>query len=192
VTMNPGVGCWCAWAGPAGTLLLIPLPADQVYGYASAARGGPVANDPHWLSSTFGGYPEPVRRAVSSALADPSGLYHSPVEEVRMPSWHRGRIVLIGDAAHATAQVWAKGAALAVEDAIVLADLRAGRYDWHGTGPEFERRRRPRVEHVRAMTDRLSRTAGLPNWLRDAALHVLGPRSFRETFEPLRRPVGSA
>ena len=189
VTPNPGVDCWCVWSGAGGTLLLIPVAAEQVYGYASATRGGPVDPDPHWLSSTFGDYPEPVRHAVSSALADPSSLYHSPVEEVRIDSWHRGRVVLIGDAAHATAPVWAQGAALAAEDALVLADLLAERDDWEQVGDEFERRRRPRVEHVQKMTDRLSRAAGLPRWLRDAILPVLGPRTYSETYGPLREPV---
>jgi 2-polyprenyl-6-methoxyphenol hydroxylase-like FAD-dependent oxidoreductase len=189
VTSNPGVDCWCVWSGAGGTLLLIPVAADQAYGYASATRGGPVDPDPQWLWSTFGDYPSPVRRAVSSALADPASLYHSPVEEVRIDSWHRGRVVLIGDAAHATAPVWAQGAALAAEDALVLAELLAARDDWARVGEEFERRRRPRVEHVQKMTDRLSRAAGLPSWLRDAILPILGPRSYRETYGPLREPV---
>ena len=130
MTANPGVDCWTVWSGVTGTFLVIPVDADLVYGYASATRGGPVAADPQWLRSTFGGYPEPVRRAVSSVLAEPSSLYHSPVEEVRLKSWHRGRVVLIGDAAHATAPVWAQGAALAAEDALVLAELLATRDDW--------------------------------------------------------------
>jgi 2-polyprenyl-6-methoxyphenol hydroxylase-like FAD-dependent oxidoreductase len=189
VTPNPGVDCWCVWSGAGGTFLLIPLTAEHAYGYASATQGGPVDPDPQWLRSTFGDYPPLVRRAVSSALADPSSLYHSPVEEVRLDSWHRGRVVLIGDAAHATAPVWAQGAALAAEDALVLAEMLAARDDWERVGDEFERRRRPRVEHVQKMTDRLSRAARLPGWLRDAILPVLGPRSYRETYGPLREPV---
>lgn len=99
VTSNPGVRCWSVWSGAAGTLLLIPLESDRVYGYASATKGGAVGSDPQWLRATFAGYPRPVREAVSSALAEPSALYHSPVEEVRLQAWHRGRTVLIGDAA---------------------------------------------------------------------------------------------
>src|SRR5262249_52961496 len=41
------------------------------------------------------------------------------------PPWHRGRIVVIGDAAHATTPHLASGASLAIEDAIVLARLLA-------------------------------------------------------------------
>jgi 2-polyprenyl-6-methoxyphenol hydroxylase-like FAD-dependent oxidoreductase len=189
MTTNPGVECWSSWTGPAETFLLIPVDAERVYGYASPTKGRSVDTDRRWLRSTFGDYPEPVRSAVSSVLAEPSSLYHSPIEEIRLDSWHRSRVVLIGDAAHATAPVWAQGAAMAAEDALVLAELLATRDDWAAVGGEFERRRRPRVEHVQKMTDRLSRTAGLPGWLRDAIVPVLGPRTYRETFAPLREPV---
>jgi 2-polyprenyl-6-methoxyphenol hydroxylase-like FAD-dependent oxidoreductase len=189
VTANPGVDCWSVWSGSEGTLLLTPVDADQVYGYASATRGGPVEQDPQWLRTTFHDYPEPVRQVVSSTLADPSTLYHSPVEEIRLERWHHGRVVLIGDAAHATAPVWAQGAALAAEDARVLAELLAAQEDWTGVGEEYERRRRRRVQHVQRMTDRLSRTARLPGWLRDAISPIVGPRMYRETYAPLREPV---
>jgi 2-polyprenyl-6-methoxyphenol hydroxylase-like FAD-dependent oxidoreductase len=189
VTVNPGVRCWSVWSGAAGTLLLIPLVAGQVYGYASATAGGSVAADPQWLRSTFVDYPAPARQAISSALAEPSSLYHSPVEEVRLESWPQGRVVLIGDAAHATAPVWAQGAALAAEDALVLAELLASGQDWASAGGAFERRRRDRVEHVQRMTDRLSRAAALPGWFRDIILPVVGPRSYRATFGPLKDTV---
>ena len=102
------------------------------------------------------------------------------------------RVVLAGDAAHATAPVWAQGAALALEDALVLADLLADRTDWTDVGRDYEARRRPRVAHVQAMTDRLSRTARMPDWLRRRLLPLVGPRSYRATYEPLRTPVIAA
>lgn len=186
---NPGVDCWTVWSGAEGAFLLIPVDNGEVYGYASATRGGPVDPDPAWLSSTFGRFPDPVPRVLAAVMAsEQSTLYHSPVEEVRIPSWSRGRAVLIGDAAHATAPVWAQGAALAVEDALVLADLLAAHDDWSEVGREYERRRRPRVTHVQAMTDRFSRTAGLPIWLRDRILPFVGPRTYRETYGPLLAP----
>jgi len=191
VTTNPGVDCWSVWSGPSGTFLLIPVDAERVYGWASATKGGPVAADQQWVWSTFADYPEPVRRAVSSLRATPSSLYYSPVEEIRLDRWHQGRVVLIGDAAHATAPVWAQGAALAAEDALVLAELLATREDWTTVGGEFEARRRPRVQHVQKMTDRMSRSAGLPGWLRDAILPVVGPVTYRKTFGALREPVSA-
>jgi 2-polyprenyl-6-methoxyphenol hydroxylase-like FAD-dependent oxidoreductase len=189
---NPGVDCWTVWSGAQGTFLLIPVDAEQVYGYASATRGGAAGDEPRWLEATFAGYPEPVATTSGAVLDEGDRLYYSPVEEVRCERWSRGRLVLVGDAAHATGPVWAQGAALALEDAIVLADLLAERRDWSGVGAEFERRRRPRVDHVQAATDKMSRLAALPSRLRDLVAPVLGPRTYRDAYEPLRTPVAQA
>jgi 2-polyprenyl-6-methoxyphenol hydroxylase-like FAD-dependent oxidoreductase len=189
---NPGVDCWTVWSGAWGTFLLIPVDAEHVYGYASATRGGAAGDDSRWLEATFAGFPEPVSTTVAAVLDDPGRLYHSPVEEVRCARWSRGRLVLIGDAAHATGPVWAQGAAMALEDALVLADLLATRDDWTGVGTEFERLRRPRAAHVQAATDKMSRIAGLPSRLRDLVAPVLGPRAYREAYGPLRTPVTQA
>jgi 2-polyprenyl-6-methoxyphenol hydroxylase-like FAD-dependent oxidoreductase len=186
---NPGVDGWTVWSGGQGTFLLIPVDEQQVYGYASTTRGGAADGDPQWLGVTFAGFPEPVRATVAALLDDSDRLYYSPVEEVRCAHWSRGRLALIGDAAHATGPVWAQGAALALEDAIVLADLLAARDDWTGVGVELERLRRPRVAHVQAATDKMSRLAGLPGWLRDLVAPTLGPRAYRAAYGPLRTPV---
>ncbi|MEU4428524.1 FAD-dependent monooxygenase [Actinoplanes sp. NPDC024001] len=187
---NPGVDCWTVWSGAGGAFLLIPVDDTEVYAYASATRGGPVGADPSWLHSTFGDYPAPVRAVLDSVAGRPESLFHSPIEEVRLPSWSAGRRVLIGDAAHATAPVWAQGAALAVEDALVLADLLADvpADDWESVGSRYEQRRRERVTHVQAATDRFSRAAALPIWLRDRILPFLGPRIYREAYGLLRSP----
>jgi 2-polyprenyl-6-methoxyphenol hydroxylase-like FAD-dependent oxidoreductase len=39
------------------------------------------------------------------------------------PPWHRGRVLVIGDAAHTTTPHLATGAGIAIEDAVVLAEL---------------------------------------------------------------------
>jgi 2-polyprenyl-6-methoxyphenol hydroxylase-like FAD-dependent oxidoreductase len=192
IAPNPGVDCWTVWSGAQGTFGLIPVDSEQVYGFAQATRGGAAGDDPRWLETTFADFPGPVATTVAALLADPGRLYHAPVEEVRCERWSRGRLALIGDAAHATAPVWAQGAALALEDAIVLADLLAGRSDWRGVGAEFERRRRPRVAHVQAATDKMSRLAAMPARLRDLVAPVLGPRAYREAYRPLRAPVTQA
>jgi 2-polyprenyl-6-methoxyphenol hydroxylase-like FAD-dependent oxidoreductase len=189
---NPGVDCWTVWSGARGTFLLIPVDDDHVYGYASTTRGGAAGDDPRWLGTTFAGFPEPVRVTVAAVLDDSGQLYYSPVEEVRCERWHRGRLALIGDAAHATGPVWAQGAAMALEDCLVLADLLTERDDWSGVGAEFERLRRPRVAHVQAATDKMSRLAALPGRLRDMVAPILGPRAYREAYGPLRIPVAQA
>jgi len=186
---NPGIGCWTAWSGRAGTFLLIPVDAEHVYGYASTTRSGSGLESTNWLADTSRAFPAPVREAVDAALTRPAELYYSPVEEVHAERWSLGRITLIGDAAHAMGPVWAQGAGLALEDALVLAALLAERTDWANVGAEFETIRRPRVAPVQAATDKLSRIAGLPIRLRDLVAPVLGPRTYRDAYGPLRAPV---
>ncbi|WP_158915898.1 NAD(P)/FAD-dependent oxidoreductase [Caulobacter sp. S45] len=185
---NPGVDCWTLWAGARSMILLIPVDRGEVYGWAAATKGQTGLDDANALNDLFRGFPERVRRTIETVLARPGSLHHSPLEEVRIPSWSRDRVILMGDAAHATAPVWAQGAALALEDAVVLADLLADRTDWEEIGPEYEQRRRPRVAHVQAMTDRMSRTAHLPIVMRNALMQFVGPRSYRATYAPLRTP----
>ena len=183
---NPGVDCWTAWSGPLGTLLLIPVDDTYAYGYASATRGSSVPNDPAWLASTFADFATPVPAAVAAALEHPAELHYSPVAEVRCERWALGRLILIGDAAHAMGPVWAQGAALALEDAVVLADLVGASGTWVSVGEAYEQRRRPRVAQVQQATARMSRVAGLPSMLRDLVAPVVGPRTYRAAYGPLR------
>jgi len=186
VVANPGVDCWTVWSGAAATLLLIPVGDGDVYGYASSTRGGATGDNAAWLADAFAGFAGPVTDVIASLLSGKGELHHSLVEEVRLPTWHRDRLVLIGDAAHATGPVWAQGAAMAMEDAVVLADVLAATSDWSMAGEAFERARRARVDHVQTVTDRMSGLAGLPTWLRDLGAPILGPRAFREAYGPLR------
>jgi 2-polyprenyl-6-methoxyphenol hydroxylase-like FAD-dependent oxidoreductase len=68
----------------------------------------------------FGG---PVATVRDNYITDPSKIVYRPFESILMPPpWYRGRVVLIGDAAHAMSAHIAQGAALAIEDGVVLAE----------------------------------------------------------------------
>ncbi|GLS42511.1 FAD-dependent monooxygenase [Methylobacterium brachythecii] len=185
---NPGIDGWTLWSGRRGLFLLIPV-EGEAYGWAALTGDAPAGSDLAAAASVFGSFPSPVRETLSWILARPDAIYHSPLEEVRIPSWTSGRTLLVGDAAHATAPVWAQGAAMALEDALVLARLLAEHPDRSTVGEAYERLRRPRVEHVQAMTDRVSRSARRPGWLQRRLLPIVGPKSYRATYEPLRRSV---
>jgi 2-polyprenyl-6-methoxyphenol hydroxylase-like FAD-dependent oxidoreductase len=67
----------------------------------------------------FGGIPGEVRDAIT----DEDVIVYSPLSEVMLPApWHRGRVLIAGDAAHACTPHITQGAAMAIEDAVVLAD----------------------------------------------------------------------
>jgi 2-polyprenyl-6-methoxyphenol hydroxylase-like FAD-dependent oxidoreductase len=81
---------------------------------------------------------------------DPARVVLVPVMEVDTPVYHYGRILLIGDAAHAFSPVLAQGAAMAIEDAVTLAEVTGEGSDMDNALRTYESRRRPRVETIRA------------------------------------------
>jgi 2-polyprenyl-6-methoxyphenol hydroxylase-like FAD-dependent oxidoreductase len=97
-------------------------------------------------------------------------------------------VVLIGDAAHAMSPNMAQGAALAFEDALVLAAClrQAGSLAEALAG--FVARRAPRTGWVRAQTHRRDRTRNLPPPLRDPLLRALGQRIYQANYRPLLDP----
>ena len=57
---------------------------------------------------------------------DPAKVDYRPMNSFLLPSpWYRGRVAVIGDAAHTTTPHLATGAGIAIEDAVVLAELLA-------------------------------------------------------------------
>jgi 2-polyprenyl-6-methoxyphenol hydroxylase-like FAD-dependent oxidoreductase len=186
VTENRGVDCWVAWTGRAGTVLFIPVGGDRLYGWLTADGGLRTFAE---AAGAFTDFPRIVCDTLVAAAGAAVQPLHSPLEEVRPAAWTTGRTILVGDAAHATAPVWAQGAALAAEDALVLAELLTDQADWTRLGGQFAARRRSRVEHVQTMTDRFARVARLPPWLRDLAAPRIGPRTYQATFAPLRDGV---
>ncbi|MFI6814125.1 FAD-dependent monooxygenase [Nonomuraea sp. NPDC050328] len=73
-----------------------------------------------------------------------------------LPLWHRGRVILTGDAAHATSPSAGQGASMAAEDAIVLARCLSTERDPGWAFTAFERARRERVERVVAYSRQIS------------------------------------
>jgi 2-polyprenyl-6-methoxyphenol hydroxylase-like FAD-dependent oxidoreductase len=61
--------------------------------------------------------------AVRDQIVDPGAVVYRPVENILAPRpWYRGRVLLIGDAAHGTSPHAGQGAAQAIEDALVLSE----------------------------------------------------------------------
>jgi 2-polyprenyl-6-methoxyphenol hydroxylase-like FAD-dependent oxidoreductase len=59
-------------------------------------------------------------------ITDPAKIDYRPMNAFLMPApWYRGRVLVIGDAAHTTTPHLATGAGIAIEDAVVLAELMA-------------------------------------------------------------------
>ncbi len=91
--------------------------------------------------------------------------------------WSRGPVTLLGDAAHPMLPFLAQGAAMAIEDAVVLADLLARMpADPAGAMWAYEKARRPRTTRVQRgarANDRRYHLGPPASWLRDLGLSVV-------------------
>lgn len=93
----------------------------------------------------FGGLLAQVRDGLD---AD-SVITVRPLDAILLPRpWYRGRVLLIGDAAHATTPHLASGAGIAVEDALVLAEVFADATDVTTAFDRFMDRRFERARMV--------------------------------------------
>lgn len=109
-----------------------PISDDLMYVYLlESAPGNPWIDAGDWLPllkqrlSRFGGH----FKAIVEELDETSLINYRPLEVILMPRpWHRGHVVLIGDAAHATTPHIGYGAGMAIEDAVVLGQM-VGQFD---------------------------------------------------------------
>jgi 2-polyprenyl-6-methoxyphenol hydroxylase-like FAD-dependent oxidoreductase len=112
---------------------IIPCSQTEVYAFILEPEPNPARvpdeQKPEVLRELlkdFGG----SMAAIRDGLGPHSSIVQRPFEYAFQPRpWHVGRIILIGDAAHATTPHLASGAGIAVEDALVLAE-ELERADW--------------------------------------------------------------
>ncbi|MFE7353255.1 FAD-dependent monooxygenase [Streptomyces sp. NPDC057543] len=179
-----------------------PLKDGRIYAYAAAVApaGAHAADDEKAeLMRRFGSWHDPIPSVI--AAAEPGQVLRNDVHHLidPLPSFHRGRTVLVGDSAHAMAPSLGQGGNQAVEDAIVLAhhvtpdrDLGAGLAAYTGD-------RLPRTTAIvrkAAKASRLMRWTGAPAvLLRDALIagvSRIGPTLVLRTFDGIAdwRPPG--
>jgi 2-polyprenyl-6-methoxyphenol hydroxylase-like FAD-dependent oxidoreductase len=91
-----------------------------------SAPGNPWRDEADWprllaeRMGQFGG----IMGQLSRTLGPSSRINYRPLEGLLLdPPWHKGRVVLIGDAAHATTPHAGYGAGLSAEDAVVLSEI---------------------------------------------------------------------
>jgi 2-polyprenyl-6-methoxyphenol hydroxylase-like FAD-dependent oxidoreductase len=82
-----------------------------------------------------------------------------------LPSWHKGPVVLMGDAAHAVGPHAGQGASMAIEDALVLAACLGEEETFDAAFRRYETLRRSRVDRVVKLTARNSSQKRTNGWL---------------------------
>ena len=115
------------YGGPSYIAGYCPTGEDSLYCYiveAAKDRSGQsqeeMLADFRALSQAYHGPWDEIREV----LTDPATVFYTQFETHVLPApWNRGRVVLVGDAAHTCPPTLAQGAAMAFEDGVVLADM---------------------------------------------------------------------
>ncbi|XVV10534.1 FAD-dependent monooxygenase [Actinoplanes sp. CA-131856] len=170
--------------GDGAVVGVVNLGDDRVYCYATApAPPGERADDERAeMLRWFGGWHEPI----PSLMAAATEIIRTDIRclDAAPPSFHKGRVALLGDAAHAMTPNLGQGACQALEDAVVLAahagDLAA-----------YSKDRAPRTATVAAASRRIGRLAALRGpaaTLRNAGMGIagrLGPNLVLRQMDPI-------
>lgn len=134
------------------------LDEGRVAVFAVHRTGDPtLPEDPRAaLRRTHAGLGELAERALEHC-PPPDRMYYDQVAQIDMPRWTEGRVVLLGDAAHAVSLIAGQGASLGVAGAYLLAERLRAAVPVPEALADYERRWRPVTTDIqRAARDRVT------------------------------------
>lgn len=168
---------------PGLRLGIMPISQEKLYLFGTVPEPAQAWYDradwPALMKSRFASFRGPAG-AFLDELGPQSEVLYTAVEEVVMPGpWHRSRILLIGDAAHASTPFMGQGGAMAVEDAVVLARLLGPGSDVDAAIGHFSEIRPP----VCGFVQEVSRAVGVSGARSDPLEYASILQSMRETAQ---------
>ena len=148
-----GIDTVAMWMGPKLKVGLNGVNQDQAYLFLTEDRPTNDFVPPEVLVETLRGllerFPSPIIRRIASELSSEHQIIYRPLQQMLLPRpWFKGRVVLIGDAVHATTPHLAAGACIGIEDAMVLAEELGRGSDVGSALAAFEARRWERCRMV--------------------------------------------
>ena len=155
-------------------IYLVTAARDEVYFVTSQPEQADWITRESWsatgdvdeLRAAFAGFHPDVRAVLAAA---PEVHKWGIFERDPLPTWRRGRVVLLGDACHPMTPYMASGAAMALEDAVVLARCfdELADADIEGVFDAYTATRKPRASLVQAgsSANTWMRNATDPDWL---------------------------
>jgi 2-polyprenyl-6-methoxyphenol hydroxylase-like FAD-dependent oxidoreductase len=149
---RPEIDHLAAFNGPNGSAGLVPLSQTLMYMYLTSTEPGNPRMPEDQLDSLMrhrlAGFGGPIGE-LRETITDPACIVYKPMEVIFMPDpWFKGRVLLIGDAAHSTTPHLGQGAGMAIEDAVVLSEELMGEGALNDQLTRFMRRRFPRCEYI--------------------------------------------
>ncbi|WP_433126540.1 FAD-dependent monooxygenase [Micromonospora sp. CA-240977] len=175
-------GYYLYWPEPGGgTRWGANLPQQRPMSLVEA-RAVPAREWMETLRTSYGD-DDPGRELMATSDADALQVAGSLQIMPPVPHWHRGRMVLVGDAVHAPSNSSGQGASLAVESAVQLARCLRDLPDVEAAFSAYVRLRRARVEKVAARAARIN-SAKAPGPVARTLMPLLMPLMVRTVMDP--------
>ncbi|MGW1451835.1 FAD-dependent monooxygenase [Micromonospora sp. NPDC002411] len=175
-------GYYLYWPEPGGgTRWGVNLPQQRPMSLVEA-RAVPAERWLDTLRSSYGD-DDPGRELMATSIADELQVVGALQIMPPVPHWHRGRMVLVGDAAHAPSNSSGQGASLAIESAVQLARCLRDLPDVASAFDAYVRLRRSRVEKVAARAARINH-AKAPGPVARTLMPLLMPLLVRTAMDP--------
>jgi 2-polyprenyl-6-methoxyphenol hydroxylase-like FAD-dependent oxidoreductase len=164
------------WGTNGRRFAVLPLTGERLYCYATCTTepGRRFDDEPAELTRLFGDWHEPIPQIIADL--HPDQVLHQDVEELAtaLPSFDRGRVALLGDAAHAMTPDLGQGGGMAIEDAVVLAQLLGEDRPVVPALNEYTRQRLPRTTMVARRSRRAGRMYSAPYGAQVLAARLVG------------------
>jgi 2-polyprenyl-6-methoxyphenol hydroxylase-like FAD-dependent oxidoreductase len=188
VPRPPEIETATMWIGPRVKPGVNPVSKTHMYLFITEPRAVNEHLDPATFAervrALLADFPAPELQAIRAGLGADSMIVYRPLEGLLVPQpWSRGRVVLIGDAVHATTPHLASGACIGIEDAIVLAEELARNADLALALAAFGERR---WERCRMVVENSARLGEIEIEGGDKAEHE---RIMRASLMALAQPV---
>lgn len=166
---------------------LVPMGEGHTYGFGALDGErfeDPLAGRLDRFRRRFADFGAPIPAYLAGLRSD-HDLHCGPIEWVELDEWYQGRVVLIGDAAHAGPPHMGQGGCMAMEDALVLAEVLRTASTIESALEAYVLRRRPRADWVQQQSRAAAQSWVLPLAARNAVLRERGDQIFRDRYLPL-------
>jgi 2-polyprenyl-6-methoxyphenol hydroxylase-like FAD-dependent oxidoreductase len=137
--------------GPVGAGL-VPMSTEEMYLFATSPEPG----NPHYPREGLAAamrskltHTAPQIQTLAEQITEDDGVVYRPLEALMVHGpWHAGRVVLLGDAVHATTPHLGQGAGMAIEDALVLAEELSAHAEPEAAFDAYRARRYERCRYI--------------------------------------------
>jgi FAD-dependent urate hydroxylase len=176
--MHLGDGC---------TFGLVPMGAGRTYGFAYVVQArfrDPREGRLDRLRNRFAKFGSRVQEYLGSLERDDQVIC-SAMEWMSLEKWYIGRVVLVGDAAHASSPMMGQGGCMAMEDACVLAEELRASATVESALVSYVDRRKPRVEWVQRQSMAVGDILKMSSAVRNPRMREAGDQMMQSRFNPL-------